>query len=115
MPPRYRFTPLAVADIETILDDTLHLFGPLQEQRYYDLILVAAERVAADPHGLGTKARDDLSVGLRSFHIANAAGRKGAASHVLYFRPVTFSDGENGILIARVLHDRMDPELHVGA
>src|SRR5689334_8357763 len=115
MTPRYRLSPLTVADIDNILDDTLRLFGSLQEERYHKLILTAAERVAGDPHGVGTTARDDLSMGLRSSHIANAAGRMGAASHVLYFTPVTSSDGESGIVIVRVLHDRMDPERHVGA
>jgi plasmid stabilization system protein ParE len=111
----YRLTPLAAADIGNILDETLRLFGSLQEERYYDLLLAAVERIAADPFSIGTKACDSLSTGLRSFHVGTAASRQGAASHVLYFRPVTSLDGKREILIARVLHDRMDPERHIAA
>jgi toxin ParE1/3/4 len=111
--PRYSLSPLAEADIDNILDETVRLFGPAQEERYYHLILVAVERIAQDPFCIGTKACDDLSTGLRSFHIGTAASRQRAASHVLYFRPVTSSDGKPEILIARILHDRMDPERHI--
>ena len=111
--PRYQLSPLAVADFDEILDETERLFGSLQEERYFGLFLAAVERVAGDPYGIGSKARADLGEGLRSFHIGNAARRRGAAAHVLYYRPTTFADGEAGILIARILHDRMDPERHI--
>jgi toxin ParE1/3/4 len=110
---RYRLSPLAVADIDNILDETVRLFGTAQEERYFNLILAAVERVADDPFSIGTKARDDLSAGLRSFHVGMAVTRHGAAAHVLYFRTITSSDGEPEVLIARVLHDRMDPERHI--
>ena len=110
---RYRLSQLAEADIDSILDETLRLFGSFQEQRYYSLILAAVERIADDPFSIGTKACDDLSAGLRSFHVGTAASRQAAASHVLYFRPATSPDGKLEILIARILHDRMDPERHI--
>jgi toxin ParE1/3/4 len=111
--PRYSLSPLAEADIENILDETVRLFGPAQEQRYYHLILAAVERIAENPFCIGTKACDELSPGLRSFHIGTAASRQSAASHVLYFQTVPSPDGEPDIRIARILHDRMDPERHI--
>ena len=111
--PRYHLSALAEADIDNILDETLRLFCSAQEERYYHLILAAVERIAEDPFCIGTKACDDLSKGLRSFHVGTAANRQRAATHVLYFRPVTTSDGKPEILIARILHDRMDPERHI--
>jgi plasmid stabilization system protein ParE len=54
---RYRLSPLAVADIDNILDETVRLFGTAQEERYFNLILAAVERVADDPFSIGTKAR----------------------------------------------------------
>jgi toxin ParE1/3/4 len=110
---RYRFSPLAEADIRTILEESFRLFGPHQQERYFNLLMTAVERVAADPLGLGSKACDELGRGWRSFHIENAARRRGAAAHVLFYRPVVDADGEAEILIARVLHDRMDPERHI--
>jgi toxin ParE1/3/4 len=57
--------------------------------------------------------RDDLSTGLRSFPITRAAGRAGAASHVLYYERETMHEGKSGIVVIRILHDRMDPERHI--
>jgi plasmid stabilization system protein ParE len=79
------------------------LFGSQQQDCYFNLVMAAVERVAADP----------LGPGWRSFHIGNAARRKGAAAHVLFYRPVMVADGETEVLIARVLHEHMDPERHI--
>jgi toxin ParE1/3/4 len=111
--PRYRLSHLAEIDINDALDESSRLFGPLQEERYFNLFAAAAERIAEDPQRPGSKDRSALSPGLRSYHIGNAANRKGAAAHVLYYRPVTFPDGDKGVLIACVLHEPMDPELHI--
>ena len=110
---RYRVSPLAEADIRAILEESYRLFGALQQDRYFELFMAAVERVAADPLGHGSRAWDELGHGWRSFHIGHAARRRGGAAHVLFYRPVTIANGETEIVIARVLHEHMDPERHI--
>jgi toxin ParE1/3/4 len=111
--PRDRLSPLAEADITAILQESYRLFGSQQQDRYFNLVMAAVERVAADLLGLGSKALDQLGPGWRSFHIGNAARRRGAVAHVLFYRPIMVADGETEVLIARVLHEHMDPERHI--
>jgi toxin ParE1/3/4 len=113
MRPRYRFTPQADRDLVAILRQSARMFGPLQRRRYAELIDRAVLLVAQDPKRLGSTPRDDVSAGLRSFPITRAVGRAGAASHVLYYESGTMHDGSPGIVVIRILHDRMDPERHI--
>jgi toxin ParE1/3/4 len=71
-------------------------------------------RIAADPNGLSTVARDELLAGLRSLHIRHSRDESRAAPvanpvHVIFYRTA-----EAGIVeIVRVLHERMEPWRHV--
>ena len=51
--------------------------------------------------------------GVRSFHLDNAAGRRSASAHTLYFQTLA-GDGGQTTIILRVLHHRMEPALHLG-
>ena len=113
MRPRYRFAPRADRDLVAILRDSTRMFGPLQRDRYAELIDRAVLLIAQDPQRVGSSACDDLRAGLRSFPIARAAGRDGAASHVLYYEMGTMHDGGPGIVVMRILHNHMDPGRHV--
>lgn len=113
MTGRYRLTRAADGDIEGILAESGRLFGPHQRERYARLIEQAVERVAEEPDRPGSRPRDDLSAGVRSYHVELAAGRRGAASHLVYFARGRMADGGDGIVVLRVLHERMDPLLHV--
>jgi toxin ParE1/3/4 len=73
----------------------------------------AAELISADPNRPGSRSRDDLAPEIRSFPVERAARRRGAAAHLLYYVPGTLDDGREGVIILRVLHDRMDPARHV--
>ena len=110
---RYRLSRRAVADFESILRESERSFGTAQRRRYESLIAQAAVLIAQDPQRGGSKARDDIRPGLRSFRVERASGRRGAASHVLFYLVGTFDDGVPGITIVRILHDRMDPERHI--
>ena len=72
-------------------------------------------KVAADPYGPATRARDELHPGLRSLHLRRARNTDSGANvrrpvHVLYYRVI-----EPGLVeIVRVLHERMEPSRHVG-
>jgi toxin ParE1/3/4 len=110
---RYGLSRQATADLASILVETARLFGPAQQRKYAELIIAAVKLVAAEPERVGSKARDDLRTGLRSLRIERAAGRSRAASHVLFYRVESLDDGLPGVMILRILHDRMDPERHI--
>jgi toxin ParE1/3/4 len=107
----YRLTEIAADDIVDILKESRRQFGPVQRDRYARLIAKAAEMIGDNPERVGSRKRDDLLDGLRSFHVELAAGRLGAASHVLYYLR---DDGGDGVIILRVLHRRMDSVMHIG-
>ncbi|MBE0530056.1 MAG: type II toxin-antitoxin system RelE/ParE family toxin [Rhodospirillales bacterium] len=113
MKGRYRLTRAADSDIEGILAESGRLFGPLQRERYARLIEQAVEWVAGEPDRPGSRPREELCAGVRSFHVELAAGRRGAASHLVYYVRGRMADGGDGIVVLRVLHERMDPLLHV--
>ena len=88
----------------------------MQGRRRHALLLAAAMRkAAADPDGTPTRGRADLLPGIRSLHLRHARGRNRTEdvknpARVLYYREVA----PGLIEIVRVLHERMDPVLHVG-
>jgi toxin ParE1/3/4 len=106
---KYRFTALADADIEGILTHTLQGFGNRQLEQYAALIEKAAQMIGEEPLRPSSKARDELGPAVRSFHIEIAAGRRGAASHILYYVPSALDDGTDGVIVLRVLWDGMEP------
>jgi toxin ParE1/3/4 len=69
--------------------------------------------VAEHPERPGSRQRDELATGVRSFHIELAAPRRGAASHVLYYLRGQLAEGHEGVIVARVFHDRMEPLRHL--
>jgi toxin ParE1/3/4 len=106
---RYRLTALADSDIEDILAHTIREFGNRQFKSYAALIDKAAEMIGNEPMRPSSKARDELGRAVRSFHIEVAAGRRGAASHVLYYVPGKLDDGTDGAIVLRVLWHGMEP------
>jgi toxin ParE1/3/4 len=110
---RWFLAPGARRDLAAILTESSRRFGPLQQERYALLLGTAIERVADNPQCVGSKARDDILEGLRSFHIGTAARRQGAASHVLFYERRTNAEGAAFVVILRILHDHMDPDLHI--
>lgn len=110
---KYRLTSLADDDITDILGYTLQEFGPVQLEAYWGLIDKASQMVGEHPACPGSRRRDELGQGVRSFHVELAAARRGAASHILYYAPGLLSDGTPGAVILRVLSDRMEPKPYV--
>jgi toxin ParE1/3/4 len=112
---RYRLSEPAKADISAILQRSEDLRGKEARTRYRACLSAALRRVAADPEGLSTIDQTALFPGVRSFHIRHSRNESREApvanpAHVIFFR-VTAS----GVIeIIRVLHDRMQPERHIG-
>jgi toxin ParE1/3/4 len=109
----YRLTEAAASDISGILRETTRQFGPVQRQRYAALITRAIELAAVQPDRPGSRSREDLAAGLRSLHVEIAARRRGAAVHVVYYLREQLGDGRDGIVVVRVLHERMEPLRHL--
>jgi len=106
---KYRLTELADADIDEILTYTHREFGPLQFEAYWALIDKAGELVGENPLRPSSRNRDELGQCVRSFPIEIAAGRRGAASHMLYYLAGGLEDDTPGAVILRVLGQGMEP------
>jgi toxin ParE1/3/4 len=108
-----RISRLAQADLAGILKTSLAHGGNRGRARYAALLATAMERTAAEPLGPMTKERTDLAPGLRSFHIRHVRRGHGVGApvHVLYYRAMD----AGSIEIIRVLHERMEPQRHLGA
>jgi toxin ParE1/3/4 len=83
--PSYAPTDEADADLDRILTESARRFGAAQCERYTALIRAAILKVAALPERLGSRDWSDLEPGLRSYPVALAARRRGAAVHILFY------------------------------
>ena len=113
---RFRLSRLAEADLAYILATSEERWGPEVRRRYAALLAAAMRKAAGDPEGPTTRDRRQLSPGLRSFHARHARHDDPKAKvkqpvHVLYYRAVA----SDLIEVVRVLHERVEPTLHIGA
>jgi toxin ParE1/3/4 len=112
---RYRLSEPAKSDIASILRASQSMHGGEARIRYRALLTAALRRFAASPEGLSTVDRRALFACLRSFHIRHARAESreapvGDPVHVIFYR-----SREPGLIeIVRVLHERMEPGLHLG-
>lgn len=103
-------TDAALADLDDILETTLEEFGTLQLKRYTEQI----ERAIRELEEAGNlapllKHRLDIRIGIATYPLA----RKGKPSpHHFYLRMEKDSHNQS-VIILRVLHQRMDPEVHL--
>jgi toxin ParE1/3/4 len=95
---RYLLSPAARADLEQIWDYTHDRWGVDQAGEYLRELQRAIERATANPR-IG-RACDEIRPGYRKL----AAG-----SHTLFYRVTA----EGVIDVVRVLHQRMDVDLHL--
>jgi toxin ParE1/3/4 len=93
----YRLTPEAARDMETIWLYTLKEWGLEQANRYTDELTEAFGQLAANPK-MATRC-DRIRKGYR---------RSQVGRHGIYFRQIDY-----GIVVVRVLHDRMLSTLHL--
>jgi toxin ParE1/3/4 len=111
---KVRLSRSARADVARILAASMSRWGAEARRRYEALLAAAIRQLAVAPEGPGTTQRTDLPRDLRSFHLRHtriaASDRVRAPVHVIYYR-VPRADL---IEVVAVLHDRMDPTLHLG-
>ncbi|MCW2247062.1 toxin ParE1/3/4 [Azospirillum fermentarium] len=109
----YRVTEAAKQDFRAVLKETAERFGTRQRDIYKALIAKAVTMAAADPARGGSWDRGHIVPGLRALHLETAAGRRGAASHMLYYIVDDPPGGPRCIIILRLLHERMEPDLRL--
>jgi toxin ParE1/3/4 len=113
---RYRLSGPAKADISSILRTSETQHGRDARTRYRGLLTAAMRRIAADPQGRSTLDRGELLAGLRSLHIRHSRNESreapvGEPVHVIFYRVAA----PDLVEIVRILHDRMEPSLHIGS
>ena len=93
----YRLTRRAAADLDAVFEYTAARFGVEQARRYFDGLHACCEGLAENP-GLGRNA-ESLAPGLRRYEFR---------SHVVFY-----IGQSEGVVIVRVLHERMDAPRHL--
>jgi toxin ParE1/3/4 len=94
---KFRFSRCAEADLLSIGEYTLHKWGETQATRYLSELEDCCQMLARNP-ALGGLC-EHIRPGLRRFE---------HGKHVLFYR-----QEPRGILISRILHQRMLPERHI--
>ena len=93
----FRFSRRAEADLLSIGDYTLRTWGKAQAARYLGALEVCCQTLSGNP-ALGRRC-DEIRAGLR---------RLEHGMHVVFYR-----QERAGILISRILHQRMLPDRHI--
>lgn len=93
----FRLTPAAGHDLEEIWVHTLRQWGAEQANHYIDTLTAAFSKLARSPK---TAPSCD--------HIRPGYRRRSVERHMVYFRITAY-----GIVIVRILHDRMDAPRHL--
>ena len=91
-----QFSRRAETDLFEIGSYTLQRWGAAQTRRYLDELETCCQRLADSP-AVGRRC-DDIRPGLR---------RMEQGSHVVFYR-----ERKDGILVSRILHQRMLPDHH---
>ncbi len=94
---KYQLTEEADRDVEKILAYSVKNFGIDQTQHYFETLKQCIELLAGNPN-MGHSAEDILPEYFRFPH----------ESHVIFYKNLSSS-----ILVVRILHKRMNPNLHL--
>ncbi|NOR43609.1 MAG: type II toxin-antitoxin system RelE/ParE family toxin [Gammaproteobacteria bacterium] len=94
---KYQLTVEAAKDVEEILAYSVNSFGAAQTEHYF-VALKECIGLLADNPGIGHNAEDLLPDYFRFPY----------ESHVIFYKRLSTS-----ILVVRILHERMDPKLHI--
>ncbi|NLB46430.1 MAG: type II toxin-antitoxin system RelE/ParE family toxin [Microbacteriaceae bacterium] len=94
---RYRLTPAAQRDLSSIWDFTQDRWDAIQAEAYIGEIREAIERIEGDP-----------GRGRRVDHIRSDYRRYSAGSHLIFC-----IERGSSVDVIRILHQRMDPTLHL--
>ena len=91
---KYDITKEATEDLYKIWEYTFDTWSEEQADKYFAILESAFYEIARAPDTIG-KSYDEITPGLRAYHIRR---------HMVFFMKL-----ENGrVLIARILHEKMD-------
>ncbi|MFZ1180370.1 MAG: type II toxin-antitoxin system RelE/ParE family toxin [Herbaspirillum sp.] len=93
----YRLTPAAEHDLEIIWTHTSQQWSVEQANRYTNMLMAAFAELTQSPKT--APACDHIRPGYR---------RRSVERHMIYFRITVY-----GIVVVRILHDRMDVSLYL--
>lgn len=93
----YEFSVLAEEDLNGIYVYTYKRFGPEQADSYNELLIRCVERIAETP-----------AIGRTTENITANYLRYNCQSHAIFYEVL-----DDGVLIIRVLHQRMDFKRHL--
>jgi toxin ParE1/3/4 len=102
-----RLTASAEADFRDIIAWTAEEFGNRQAGIYAETLSAAIDSLLAGPTVVGARQRPEIGKGLFTLHVAR---RDHKGRHFVLFRAKT---KEQVVEVLRLLHDAMDPKLHV--
>lgn len=108
MPKYFTLTRAADSDLENIRDYTLNTYGQKQADAYDRLIKQAFRDLMRDAHRPGSRNRDELAAGIRSYRIelskssANSAVK--SPRHIVFY----FTAQSDTLVVSRVLHEARD-------
>lgn len=94
---RFKFTKAAVDDLTAIWNYTLIQWSEEQADKYYKMLMDACKSIAEGKATYISKSYEEIADNLRGFHV----GR-----HIIFYR----FDGDDAVLIIRILHEKMDLE-----
>jgi toxin ParE1/3/4 len=97
---KFRLSSHADRDLLSILKYTKKVWGSEQGFTYLVVLSRARDKIVANPFLSGSKSRNDLAAGCRSFR---------CGKHFYFYRL-----RDDTVEIARILHESMDFPIHVG-
>jgi toxin ParE1/3/4 len=106
-------TLAAEKDVRDILRQTIELFGEGQLRAYSRIIQSGIDMIAERPDRPSSFDREEIAKGVRSLHLELAGNRRGSAAHVLYYTIGQLSNGTEGVLVLRLLHESAEPRRRV--
>src|SRR5262245_15744826 len=111
---QYRLAHAAKTDVAAILRRSKQLHGEQARIRYRALLTAALRHVAAHPEGPLSTNCAELGSGVRQFHIRHSRKESLEAPvsnpvHVIFYR----LHRPRPVQVLRVLHERMEPRLHM--
>jgi toxin ParE1/3/4 len=93
---RFRLSRRAKVDLLSIGDSTLHKWGKARAARYIGELKVCCQTLADNP-----------ALGRLWDHVRPGLHRHKPGTHVVFYRPE-----RGGIVVSRILHQRMLPDRH---
>jgi toxin ParE1/3/4 len=103
-------TDTALADLDHILDTTLEEFGTTQLKRYTEQIESAIRELEESGNRAPLlKQRSDIRPGISTYPLS----RKGRDSPHQFYLRIETGEQNPAVIILRVLHGRMDPDMHL--